>query len=645
MGWQDAPLVEVKAPNWQAAPLVEDKKGGFLQQVGNTVGGLVRGAGSIGATILDSARGLGAAATNATPVQMRPDVTTGLQELPRGDEMRSGMDAGLQELGADPGSLAYKGGKLTAEVAGTLGVGGAMAKTAQAAGAAAPVVEALASGGLKAGGVTGIRGAALRAGAGAATGGATGALIDPKHSGGAAVAGAVTPGALQALGKVGSVAGQGYRAAKAAVEPFTEAGRGAIASRVLANAAGDEAPAVISRLEQAAELVPGSAPTAAQVAENGGVAALERAVAAQNPAPFTERAMEQAAARTQALRDIAGTDATRQAAVDAREAATGDLYRQATGATYTMDERFQRLLQAPAMQQALARAKALAENNERAFTFEVSPPDTFLGLGNSRVAASKQITGQGLMDLKMAMDDMLRDPASGYAGAAGNALRSLRGKLVNWMEDSNPAFKEARTLYAEKSKPIGQMDIGTKLLEKLEPALSDYGALGRETAGRYTQALRNADQTARTATGFKGASMAETMTPDQMAALEAIGFDLGRKANAQDLGRGVGSDTYQKLIRGNIADQAGHSRAMDILFDLPLLRKIPQAIYEAPEQKIRDDVARALLQPKSAAQMMKDEIARKAVKAQTSQPLLSPEARAALELLFVRSSPAAVSGQ
>jgi hypothetical protein len=139
--------------------------------------------------------------------------------------------------------------------------------------------------------------------------------------------------------------------------------------------------------------------------------------------------------------------------------------------------------------------------------------------------------------------------------------------------------------------------------------------------------------------------MAETMTPDQMAALEAIGFDLGRKANAQDLGRGVGSDTYQKLIRGNIADQAGHSRAMDILFDLPLLRKIPQAIYEAPEQKIRDDVARALLQPKSAAQMMKDEIARKAVKAQTSQPLLSPEARAALELLFVRSSPAAVSGQ
>jgi hypothetical protein len=68
-----------------------------------------------------------------------------------------------------------------------------------------------------------------------------------------------------------------------------------------------------------------------------------------------------------------------------------------------MDEQLQRLLQTPAMQQAMARAKTLAENNQRPFTFEVPGHDVMAGLGNrAATAAAKQITGQGLQDLKMA---------------------------------------------------------------------------------------------------------------------------------------------------------------------------------------------------------------------------------------------------
>jgi hypothetical protein len=66
-----------------------------------------------------------------------------------------------------------------------------------------------------------------------------------------------------------------------------------------------------------------------------------------------------------------------------------------------MDEQLQRLLQTPAMQQAMARAKTLAENNQRPFTFEVPGHDVMAGLGN-RAGRRRQITGQGLQDLKMA---------------------------------------------------------------------------------------------------------------------------------------------------------------------------------------------------------------------------------------------------
>jgi hypothetical protein len=441
----------------------------------------------------------------------------------------------------------------------------------------------------------------------------------------AVVGGYAVPKAVEAAVKGVPAVG---RAVRAAVEPLTEKGRASIAGRTLVNAAGDEAQTVAQRLAQAAEVVPGSLPTAAQVAENGGIAALERSVSAANPADFTRRGMEQAAARTGALRNIAGDDTARAAAVGAREAATKDLYGQAKGATYAMDDQLQRLLQTPAMQQAMSRAKTLAENNQRPFTFEVNQSTGLGGLGNQSAVTSKQITGQGLQDLKMAVDAMLADPASGFAGAEGQALKNLRGQLLNWMEGRNPAFRQARSTYAEMSKPIGQMDVGRQLLKDIEPALADYGALGKETAAKYGTALRNADQTAVKATKFKGSGMRDLMTPDQMGAIEGVAKDLARKANAQDLGRGVGSDTFQKLALSNIAERSGAPGVVGTALDLPGVSKVAKFLYREPEEKIQSIIAKSLLEPKTAAQLMEE-----AIRAGKPQPignvLLSNPSRAA----------------
>lgn len=204
MGWQDAPVVQGKAA-WESAPLVEASKPapGFVdnvkQGVVNLAAGAVRGAGSIGATIL-------------APVDMVGDAMDGKGlSLASNRQRRTDMDEGLQDFGAQPDSLLYKGGKLGGEIAGTAGAGTVLAGGAKALGAAAPVVEALATGGLRAGGATGASGIALRAGAGAATGATSATMVDPHAAGEGALVGAALPVGVKAVGtalrKVGSAVG------------------------------------------------------------------------------------------------------------------------------------------------------------------------------------------------------------------------------------------------------------------------------------------------------------------------------------------------------------------------------------------------------------------------------------------------------
>lgn len=455
-----------------------------------------------------------------------------------------------------------------------------------------------------------------------------------------AIPGALEYGSLEERGKRAAISGAagasfpllgaGLRSAKAFIEPLYESGRKSIVGRVLNQVAGDDAAAVLQRLKAAQPLVPGSLPTAAQVAENGGIAAMERAAAQANPSAYTSRAMEQSSARLNALRGIAKDDVAMASAEAAREATSGPLFEQAAKAAYTVDDTLASLLKRPAVQQAMGRAKELAENNGRTFSFKVSPPNPFSGLG-IKDNKSTQITGQALQDLKMAMDEMLADPASGFAGKSGDAVRSLRGQIIDWMEGANPVFKQARTTHAQMSKPINQMQVGNYLLDKVQPALSDFGALGQESGAQYARALRNADQTVRAATQFKGnKTLTDVMTPDQMGTLSAIGQDLARKANAQNLGRGVGSDTFQKLSMNNIAQRSGMPRLAGGLLELPGISRATRWMYQGADDQAQGLLANALLSPQEAAALME---------AASKQGLLTgnPKTRKVLEQTLLRS--------
>lgn len=163
----------------------------LMQDSGNLLAGAIRGAGSIGTGLV-------------APFDIVQDAIAGKGlSLESNRQRRADMDWALQDLGANPNSMAYKGGKLAAEIAGTGGMGGALAKGAvmlPAAAKIAPLIESIGSGGFRVGGMKGLAGLGTRAAGGAITGGAAAGLVNPEDAGLGALVGGAIPGATAVVG-------------------------------------------------------------------------------------------------------------------------------------------------------------------------------------------------------------------------------------------------------------------------------------------------------------------------------------------------------------------------------------------------------------------------------------------------------------
>lgn len=208
--WDNDPIVGKAAAPWESDPIVGEKpKTSVMQDIAkgavNLGAGLVRGAGSIGSTIL-------------APIDIVSDAFAGKGlSLESNRRRRADIDDGLTSLvGSDPESLLYKGGKLGGEIAGTAGAGGVVANTvarvAPTAAAAAPgLINAIRTSGMTAGGAKGVASIVPRAIGGAITGGASAALVNPEDAASGAAIGGITPVALKTVGALGNVIGTGVR--------------------------------------------------------------------------------------------------------------------------------------------------------------------------------------------------------------------------------------------------------------------------------------------------------------------------------------------------------------------------------------------------------------------------------------------------
>lgn len=187
----------------QAAPQPKDLKTSLLDAFNkfnqahiDYAAGALRGAGSIGATLLAPIDALARYTNHGAPVQVG-----GVDIV--GQDRRAAMDGGLQLAGADPDSLSFKGGKLTAETAGTAGAGGAVANGLRLV----PVVSRVAPGlaaAVESGGLSGGGNLLTRAAGGALGGAATVGLADPSSVATGAVVGGALPPVVKGAGAAGS---------------------------------------------------------------------------------------------------------------------------------------------------------------------------------------------------------------------------------------------------------------------------------------------------------------------------------------------------------------------------------------------------------------------------------------------------------
>jgi hypothetical protein len=392
------------------------------------------------------------------------------------------------------------------------------------------------------------------------------------------------------LGAVGGaavpVAGMALKGGKAALEPLYEGGREQILARALRTAAGENTDDVISRLSQAKELIPGSAPTAAEVADSGGIAAMQRAAAAVDPEAYATRAAQQNEARVAALQGLAGSTAQKQAADTARQSAAGPLYRQA-------------------IEQGADPQAAQALQPQIANLMERLPKSGMHGTVLDKAKELARLNGdvmddansiKGLHWVKLAVDDLLSSgKQTGLGKEMTRGLIQFKDDLLTVMDDLSPAYGQARQTFATLSKPINQMDVAQQIADKSINPLT--GSLQPQA---FARAL--SDDTAAAATGFNKATLANTMDPQQLATLNALKGDLARSVAARDLGRGAGSDTVQKLAMTNLMERSGLPVGV---LNVPGVGRMGNWAYSVADDKMKDVLAKALLDPKETAKIMK----------------------------------------
>ncbi len=403
----------------------------------------------------------------------------------------------------------------------------------------------------------------------------------------------------------------GGKVAKSFVEPLYQSGRDQIIGRALRTAAGNQADDAMRNLAGASPSVTGAMPTAAEVAQNPGLAAMQRTATAVDPVAMNELAARQLAnneARIAALRSIIGDKA---ASVQAREAATEALYAAANGKTITLTPELESLLARPQMQSALSSARNLAANEGRPFSLRPSTPpqpSSMVGPNGRPLGVTPGTPGSMLTQdahtMKRALDDVIENLA-GADGLGKNARRAAvdnKNALLNAVEAQVPEYGAARTTFAQLSKPVNQAEVAQAILER-----STNNVQGTMTPAAFNRAF--SDRTAQSALGRTNATLADTFTPQQMAVLKAIGGDLKGLDFANTAGRGVGSDTVQKLAFSNMMARSGLpgwvSNFAPASIAGNLAQKAGNVVYGDANKKMAEQLARSMLDPKTTAELMK----------------------------------------
>jgi hypothetical protein len=426
---------------------------------------------------------------------------------------------------------------------------------------------------------------ALATGESAAIGGGTAALMTPTAEGRGQAA-AVDAGLSTLFPVVGRTLGAGYNAVKGAVEPFYEAGRNKIIGRALREFAGNDADLAVRNLRNAPELVQGSMPTVGQSAGVPSLAALERTAMATSPEAsnaFAARKLAQQNAQVNALENIA-TPTRMGKYVDLQTRLGDELYTDALKPlnlgklSIGQVTEIKGLTETPAIKRAMDQAKENAANRGMNIA---DPAGSMRGLHETKMALDEQI---GTVKAKLERDGL------GATSAELDGLNKAKDRLLGFMEKVSPEYKTARETYARVSKPVEQLSTIKDLANKSVSPQSDAIKVG--------QYLNN----------LKKLKDEGTLSAGQYKRLEAIAEDIKRMSAADTAGRGVGSDTVQKLAYSNMLNLQGIPNALRNFGPASFIGNVAgragDVAYGGANRQLKGQLAETLMEPQTAARLM-----------------------------------------
>jgi hypothetical protein len=367
----------------------------------------------------------------------------------------------------------------------------------------------------------------------------------------------------------------------------------------LADASEGRGQAIINALRNYDEYVAGGMPTAGVAATPAGstrYAALQQEVANRQAmtTPYYERDIANKAARARALESIAQDDVAMAAAIKNRKTVSDPLYKAAeqgvadvSGAVKVVDD-------------------LIAKNP-----------------GNTELLREMREIRRGLTADKKtgALRTDAKEITSVIDGIKARLAKEdnkfIKGQLKDVREllaDAVPGYRVAQESFGQASKPINIMQVGQYLEGKLKPAIETPVA---ETAGRFSQALKEAPTTIKRSTGqSRFQQLSEILTPDQVKIVEGIRKDLAREAEFASQAA-AGSKGGKAVPAAELSKAPGFFSKI-VTVTNTIIDKLQGKINE----KVALELATEMLDPKLAADVLEKALARQAKGERLADPFV-----------------------
>jgi hypothetical protein len=396
-------------------------------------------------------------------------------------------------------------------------------------------------------------------------------------------------GGMVAPGAAGGTAQALTRGTVSSIRPFTQAGREVITGQVLRELASDP-EAAMRAAQQYRPSVPGYRPTTAQATRDVGLISAETPIRGmETGGRFLAQTSEANQARMAILDRLAKDETALSQAIAKREQVTAPLRERAFAQSTVDPETFQSAVTLTA--------------NKTIDDILASPAGARGTVARAMQFAKDQLArGTDPQRLYEVRKD-LRDAAQGHLDREGSAF-SLASKQLNQvirsvddvLEATAPGYKEYLSKYAASSRGIESLEAAQAVRSKVLSTTPDPSRVGDFLISQpaFTRAIRAIKDDPRT-----------PLSKTQVAVLERVGRDLDEGV----LQRGAkvpGSDTFKNLSTANIV--GGIVGRQIVGEGNPALQKLAAPLnwlYNGTDDKIRELLVEAMLDPKLAADLMK----------------------------------------